>query len=89
MDRKDSARRKEKLTILRRMTDRAAQMVKKTATTIIMAPTAVFLLMAANAEIQPLKRKRVVGGVVKEDYIYVASRYESVSEWTRYKRCLF
>ena len=57
MDCIDSIRRIAKLTILRRITDRTAQTVKKMATTIIMAPTAWFPPMTDNVVIQPLKTK--------------------------------
>lgn len=43
------------LTILSRTTDSTAQMVKRMATMIMMAPTALFSDMAEKAEIQPLE----------------------------------
>jgi len=43
------------------MMDRTAQAVKKLATTIMMAPTAVLLARAVNAVIQPLKMKGRIG----------------------------
>lgn len=41
-------------TIFSRMTDSTAQTVKKQATTIMMAPTALLVLMMVNEAIQPL-----------------------------------
>ena len=66
MDCIDSTRRVGKLTILRRITDRTAQTVKKTATTVIMTPTAGFP-KEASAVIHPLRTKGQLSSVLSCD----------------------